>query len=88
MNVSIPIELMWGLCGYILITTGGFIWWAATITEQLRSLKELVKALSDGNALFARRDDMARELGVIEKQQETMWNKLDKLKEKVDSNGK
>lgn len=72
---------------YIVASTIGFVWWMATITEQLKSLKDLVKSLSDNNILYARKEDIARELGVIEKRQEAMWEKLDKLKEKVDGNG-
>lgn len=84
MNVTIPMEMIWALFGYILITTGGFIWWAATVNEQLKNLKELVSAITSNNILYARKEDIARELGVIEKAQETMWAKFEKLKEKVD----
>lgn len=88
MNFIIPSEVMWGIIGYILITTGGFIWWAATTTEQIKTLKILVEKISNSDSMYARKEDMARELGVIEQRQETMWEKFDKLKEKVDSNGK
>ena len=85
MNVEIPMSVVWALVGYILVTTGGFIWWAATQTADMRSLKELVRKLGDSDGLYARKEDVARELGVVEKNQEAMWEKLDKLKEKVDS---
>lgn len=75
---------MWALVGYILITTGMSIWWAATTTQQLKTLREMVDKLSSTNNAFARKEDIARELGVIERNQESMWAKLDKLKEKVD----
>lgn len=84
MNLEMPIQILWGLIGYVLITTGGFIWWAATTTEQLKTLKQLVGNLSEMNGLYARREDVLRELGVIERNQETMWSKFEKLKEKVD----
>ena len=85
MEVQIPAEIIWGLVGYILITTGAFIYWAATTTQQLKTLQELVKDMVHNNALFAHKEDVARELGVIEGNQETMWDRFDKLKEKVDS---
>jgi hypothetical protein len=87
MNIEIPVEVMWAIAGYILVTTGGFIWWAATTSEQIKTLKDLVKSLILADGLYARKEDMVRELGVIIQRQETMWNKYDALKEKVDSNG-
>lgn len=84
MNVEMPMQVVWGLVGYILITTWGFIWWAATTTQQLKTLKEMVDGLSSLNGLFAKKEDIARELGVIENNQDRMWEKIDKLKEKVD----
>ena len=85
--VNIPVEAFITLGLYIVGSSVGFVWWMATITEQLKTLKELVKTMGEMNTTYARRDDMARELGVIEKTQETMWIKFEKLKEKVDSNG-
>lgn len=85
MNVEVPAQIIWGLIGYVLITTGAFVWWAATTTQQIKTLEDLVKHIINSNGLFARKDDIARELGVIERNQETMWAKFDKLKEKVDT---
>ena len=85
MTVEMPGEVIWGIVGYIIITTGGFIWWAATTTEQIKTLKELVKAISNADGLYVRKEDVARELGVIENRQDAMGVKLDRLKEKVDS---
>lgn len=70
---------------YTLSSTVGFIWWMATMTEQVKNLTKLVEALNTNNNLYARKEDVARELGVIEKNQDTMWSKFDKLKEKVDT---
>lgn len=84
--MSIPWEAIISLAIYIIASTVGFVWWMATITEQLKSLKDLVKNITENNAFYARREDMARELGVIEKRQDTMWEKYDRLKEKVDGN--
>lgn len=55
------------------------------MTEQVKNLTKLVEALNTNNNLYARKEDIARELGVIEKNQDTMWSKFDKLKEKVDT---
>lgn len=86
--MQIPWEALASLFLYILASTGGFIWWMATITEQLKTLQGLVKDLSSNNISFVRKEDVAREMGVIEKNQETMWGKLEKLKEKVDGMNK
>lgn len=86
MNVELPMQVVWGLVGYILVTTGASIWWAATTTQQLKTLREMVIAMTTANNLFARREDIARELGVIERNVETIFEKFDKLKEKVDGN--
>ena len=86
MNVDIPMQIIWGLVGYILVTTWGFIWWAATTTQQLKTLREMVVAITTNVSLYARKDDITRELGILERNMETMWGKFDKLKEKVDSN--
>ncbi len=87
MNVELPMQIVWALIGYILTTTGLFIWWAATTTQQLKTLEKLVNELSALNSSFVRREDVARELGVVERNLETLFTKFDKLKEKVDSNG-
>lgn len=81
--MSIPWEAILSFVLYIIASTVGFVWWMATVTEQLKSLKDLVKGITDNNALYARKEDVAREMGVLEKRQETMWEKLDILKEKV-----
>ncbi len=84
MSIEMPMQVIWGLIGYILISSFGFVWWAATTTQQLKTLREMVNALTVANNLFARREDIARELGVIERQVDTICTKYDKLKEKVD----
>ncbi len=82
--MQIPWEAIVTLSLYIIGSTIGFVWWMATITEQLKSLKDLVKAIIDNNMLYARKEDIAREFGVFEKQIEAMWIRVDKLREKVD----
>ncbi len=86
--MNVPWEAIISLLLYIIGSTLGFVWWMATITEQVKSIKELVKTMSDSNGLYARKEDVAREMGIIERNQETMWNKFEKLKEKVDASGK
>lgn len=80
-------QIPWGavvtLFLYIVGSTIGFIWWMATITEKLNSALEKLREMGINNNLYARKEDVARELGVIEKNQETMWAKFDKLEEKV-----
>lgn len=83
--MQVPWEAIITLVLYIIASTVGFVWWMATITEQLKSMNLSVTNLSNNNILYARKEDVARELGVIEKRQETMWEKYDKLKEKVDA---
>lgn len=86
--MNIPWEAIEGLAVYILGSTLGFVWWMATITEQIKTLSKLVEKMAQADSLYARKEDVARELGVIESRQDTMWEKFDKLKEKVDSNAK
>ena len=86
--MQIPWEAIEGLAVYIIGSTIGFVWWMATITEQIKTLSKLVTKMSEADGLYARKEDVARELGVIILRQETMWEKYDKLKEKVDSHGK
>lgn len=85
--MSIPWEALVALFIWIVGSTFYFVWWMATITADMKTLQQLVKDLSINNALFARKEDVARELGVIENNLEKVWEKYDKLKEKVDSNG-
>ena len=86
MSIELPMVVVWGMFGYLLVTTFAAIWWAATQTADMKVLKELVNKLINSDGLYARKEDVVRELGVIEKTQETMWERLDKLKEKVDNN--
>lgn len=83
--MNIPWEAVEGLLVYVIGNTIGFVWWMATITEQIKTLNILVTKMSDADGLYARKEDVAKELALFERQQETMWTKLDKLKEKVDS---
>jgi len=82
-------EVPWGafitLGIYIVGSTIGFVWWMATITEQIKNLTKIIQEMSANHTLYARKEDIARELGVIERQQETLWERYDKLKEKVDT---
>lgn len=86
--MNIPFEALATIAIYILGSSVGFIWWMATITAELKYLKELLKTMNENNTLYARKEDVVRELALFEKQQETMWIKLDRLKEKVDTDGK
>lgn len=82
--MNIPWEAVEGLLVYVIGSTIGFVWWMATITADMKTLQGLVKEMSLNNGFYARKEDVARELGVIENNQEKMWEKLDRLKEKVD----
>lgn len=82
--MNLPWEAIEGAFVYVIASTIGFVWWMATITEQIKTLSKLVERMSESDGLYARKDDVARELGVIEDRQTTMWEKFDKLKEKVD----
>lgn len=83
--MQIPWEAIISLSLYIIGSTIGFVWWMATITQQIKTLTDVVKEISVTNGLYAKKEDVARELGVIENNQEKMWDKIDKLKEKVDN---
>ena len=83
--MNLPWEAIISLFIYIIGSTIGFVWWMATITQQLKTLTETAREMSTNNGFYARKDDVARELALIEKQVETMWGRFDRLKEKVDS---
>lgn len=82
--MNVPWEALITLMIYMVGSTIGFVWWMATITEQIKTLSKLVEKMSESDSLYARKDDVARELGVIESRQEAIGIKFDKLKEKVD----
>lgn len=71
---------------YVVGSTIGFVWWMATMTVKLDMALVKLREMQDNNNSYARKEDVARELGVIERNQDTMWTKFEKLKEKVDSN--
>ena len=87
--MSIPWEAIMSLICYLVGSTIGFVWWMATMTEQVKSLTRMVQKMADMDGIYARKEDVAKELALFEKQQESLWKKYDILKEKVDiGNGK
>lgn len=86
--MNIPWGALVTLTLYVIGSTIGFVWWMATVTEKLNTAISKLKEMNDSNHAYARKEDVARELGVIENNQEKMWEKLDKLKEKVDGGTK
>lgn len=84
-------QVPWGavmtLIIYIIGSTFGFVWWMATITEKLNSALAKLREINENNAMYAKKEEVARELGIMERNQQAMWAKLDKLKEKVDTGG-
>lgn len=84
-------QVPWGavmtLIIYIIGSTFGFVWWMATITEKLNSALSKLREINENNAMYAKKEEVARELGIMERNQQAMWAKLDKLKEKVDTGG-
>lgn len=86
------IVLLLGLVGHIIAS----VWWASrittlvetaqgSITAMSQALKDVVSELKTFGNQFARKEDVAREMALHEKQLETMWDKFEKLKEKVDA---
>lgn len=84
MSVEIPMQIIWGLVGYILVTTGMAIYWAAVMTTKLDIGLSQLKELMSMNHLYALKTDVAGELAIQERRLDTLGEKFDKLKEKVD----
>lgn len=83
--MQVPWEALVALFIWIAGSTFYFVWWMATVTEKLNSALIKLRELNENNIQYSRKEDVARELGVIENNQERMWEKFDKLKEKVDA---
>lgn len=68
---------------FIIVQTGGFIWAFATFSEKLRSLGDSVNNLSSKliamDSIFAKREDVAKDIGFQEKRIDAIFNKLDKI---------
>jgi hypothetical protein len=81
MEVSIPLNIIWGILGYIGISTAGFIWWAATTTANMQFMKDKLQYLVQQNALYATKVELAEKLSPINQSLERAWEKIDHLQE-------
>lgn len=82
--MNVPWEAIVSVILYILVTTGGFIWWMATQTITLQFVREdLAKAnslLLSYDATFATKSDVAKELGRIENSVLAAHRRIDEFK--------
>lgn len=62
------------------------VWWASKTNTLLdilqKELKDLIIELKSIKEVYVKRDDVSRELGVMQKAIDTMWTKIDKLQER------
>ncbi len=82
--MNVPWEAIITLGLYLVGSTVGFIWWMATMTEQVKNLTAMVIKLTEMDGTYARKDDVSKEFALFERQQEAIWKKYDSLKERVD----
>lgn len=77
-NITLAIFVM----GHLGIT----IWWASKVTVTLKfvqdELRELVTELKAIKIVYMKREDVVRELAIIEKEQIAIWKKIDTMQEK------
>lgn len=87
--------LFLGLIGHIIAS----IWWASRITvlvegaqisilNMANAFKDMTAEIKAFGSVYARKDDVVREMTLMEKQIQVMWDKLDKLKERFDGERK
>lgn len=60
--MQIPWEAIVSLSLYIIGSTIGFVWWMATITQQIKTLTDVVKEMSVANGLYAKKEDVLENL--------------------------
>lgn len=84
--MNIPWGAIATLAIYIIGSTIGFVWWMSRITVTLefmsKGLDSMSKNMSSMDALYVRKEDIIRELALHEKRLDTLWTKMDNLKNK------
>ena len=67
------------VAGHLGIT----IWWASKVSTTLNfvqtELRELVTELKSIKEIYMKREDVIRELSLVEKEQKAIWKKIDFL---------
>lgn len=75
------------ICIFMLVHTGGFIWWMSRIDTTLKILTTTVERISDQmskhDAIYAKKEDIVKDFAVRDQQLNTMWLKLDKLADSI-----
>ena len=72
---------------FVIGHLGITIWWASKVTVTLSfvqtELRDLVTELKSIKVIYMKREDVVRELAVIEKEQTAIWKKIDAMQEKL-----
>lgn len=71
--------LSWEIVAFALIQTGGFIWWMATTTNELKNIISLVKEIQVNTAGFAKKEDVDKEFGKIQKDVDAAHRRIDEI---------
>lgn len=71
--------LAFGLIGNVITT----IWWASRITTTLDILRSAVDELKSEKKTYATKEDVAREVGVADKEHSAIWKNIDEIKSVV-----
>ena len=81
--ISISVTISIFVVGHLGLT----IWWASRVSTLLdyvqKDLKELVSELKTIKEMYVKKEDVGRELAILEKQNEAMWKKIDHIQDKL-----
>lgn len=72
-----------GLMGNIIVT----VWWASKITTTLEILRSAVEEIKAERKTFATKEEIARELGIADKENKAIWKNIDDIKLLLNHNG-
>ena len=85
MSIEISVLVTMGI--YLLTNLCVTVWWMSKVTITLKfvqdELRELVTELKAIKIVYMKREDVVRELSVIEKEQIAIWKKIDTMQEKL-----
>lgn len=78
--VSILVTLALAVLAHVIAT----VWWASRIDTMVgflrEHLKELIDELKATKGVYATKEEVAMKLSVFERDQKTMWLRIDELK--------
>ncbi len=70
---------------FALVHTGGFIWWMSRIDTTLnllgKTVTEISNKMAQHEAIYAKKEDVAKDFVVRDGQINALWKKVDSLQE-------